>query len=93
MASSYRRQATIAIMVVTETKRADSPKASGPYMRVIIGEAKMPRAWPKAVPPASLRTSERNDDLTLIDGIISFPRTDLSSYLLCMITRSSIHAM
>lgn len=62
MASSYRKHATTAIMPVMEAKRAESPKASGPYMRVMMGEAKIPRAWAMAVPPASLRTSEAKDE-------------------------------
>ena len=61
MASSYRKHATTAMMPVMEAKRAESPKASGPYMRVMMGEAKIARAWAMAVPPASLRTSLAKD--------------------------------
>jgi len=62
MASSYRRHATTAMMPVMEVKRAESPKAFGPYMRVIIGDASILRACAIAVAPASLITSKRKDD-------------------------------
>jgi hypothetical protein len=62
MANSYRKHATTAMMPVMEAKRAESPKASGPYMRVMMGAAKILRNWAMAVPPASLRTSETKDE-------------------------------
>lgn len=64
MANSYRRQATTEMIPVMEAKRAESPKASGPYMRVMKGEAKIPRTWAMAVPPTSLRTSDAKEGIT-----------------------------
>ena len=40
IASSYRRQAMTAKILVIDVNRAKMPNASGPYKRVIIGEAR-----------------------------------------------------
>ena len=70
------------MMPVMEAKRAESPKASGPYMRVIIGAAKITRAWAVAVPPTSLRTSEAKEELCnrVLENRSFIPFIGLSMY-------------
>jgi len=60
MDNSKRKHAMIPMIPEIEIKSANNPKASGPYNRVRIGDARIVSSWAKAVPLTIFVTSKIN---------------------------------
>lgn len=56
-------------MPLIDEKSATRPNASGPYSRVIIGDARMVIIWAITVPVTRVSTSLENGGLREVSGI------------------------